>query len=90
VGGVFSCKWPVVTAAEQNASRYFPQNMAVFSQKIAKRRARITKHQGKKSKRTDMKYFLASNATIFLQNSDRLTSKIGFTNLTAGSEKLAQ
>ena len=37
-----------------------------------------------------MKYFLASNATIFLQNSERLTSKIGFTNLTAWSEKLAQ
>ena len=36
-----------------------------------------------------MKYFLASNATDFLQNSERLTYKIGFTNLTAGSEKLA-
>ena len=37
-----------------------------------------------------MKYFLASNATIFLQNSERITSKIGFTNLTAWSAKLAQ
>ena len=36
-----------------------------------------------------MKYFLASNATDFLQNTGRLTSIIGFTNLTAGSEKLA-
>jgi hypothetical protein len=36
-----------------------------------------------------MKYFLASNATDFWQNTGRLTSIIGFTNLTAGSEKLA-
>jgi hypothetical protein len=51
VGGVFSCKWPVVTAAEQNASRYFPQNMAVFSQKIAKREERASRNtKGKNQK----------------------------------------